>query len=173
MNFKKLIEIQTVFNARIKTVQTIQQYHFALNVELGEFFNTLPWKWWKKVQPIDRHKILDELADVMAFLFSVYDVHFNINVKEARIGDEQKADIIKRSMEHLEEGFEQGLQEDPKILNIYYWPNSDIPALESNGIKLGQLVALAQMYTGCTLKEVENAYLNKMNINHARQNKNY
>lgn len=173
MNFKELIAIQTDFNNKLGVQKTIKDYHFALNVELAEFFNTLPWKWWKKEQPIYKDKILDELADVMAFLFSVYDVHFNVNVKNARISEDKKADIIDRCYEFLNEGFALGFKDEPEIINIHYWPNQDIPTLEVNGIKLGSLAYLAQKHTGCTIDEIVESYKNKMLINHARQKRNY
>ena len=173
MNFKELIQIQTEFNNTLSTVQTVEDYHFALNVELAEFINTLPWKWWKKNHVINKEKVLDELADVMAFLFSVYDVHFNVNVKNARIGDEQKADIIRRAYAHLKEGFEFGLSQSPKVKKIQYWPQTDIPSLETNGIRLGILAKLCIKHTDCTLEDIVEAYKRKMEINHQRQKENY
>lgn len=173
MNFKELIQIQTEFNNTLSTVQTVEDYHFALNVELAEFINTLPWKWWKKQQTINKEKVLDELADVMAFLFSVYDVHFNVNVKNARIGDEQKADIIRRAYAHLKDGFEFGLSTSPNIKEIQYWPMTEIPSLESNGVRLGKLAKICISLTGCTVEDIVDAYKNKMQINHQRQKENY
>lgn len=51
----------------------ICRYGLALQIEVSEFLNELPWKSWKPKQPWDltaedRHLIGHEFADILAFL---------------------------------------------------------------------------------------------------------
>lgn len=46
---------------------TLARYGVALQIEVSEFVNELPWKVWKRKDP-DVDRVVDEFADVLAFL---------------------------------------------------------------------------------------------------------
>lgn len=46
---------------------TLARYGNALQIEVAEFVNELPWKVWKKKDP-DLDRVVDEFADVLHFL---------------------------------------------------------------------------------------------------------
>lgn len=49
--------------------EALATYATALTVELGELLQELDWKPWKtRTTPIDKAKVLDEFADVLAFI---------------------------------------------------------------------------------------------------------
>ena len=56
------------------TPENIRTYALALSQEIHEFINELGWKPWKAQKARDRARVLDEFADVLAFvgLFVVY-----------------------------------------------------------------------------------------------------
>jgi len=79
----------TTLDKCILTEDVLRTYTLALMVEVGEFIQTLNWKPWRKIhkQPSDaqRIKVLDEFADILAFIgvlltildaygFSVHDI---------------------------------------------------------------------------------------------------
>ena len=64
----------------------LRTYVLATFVELAEFIQVLPWKPWRvSVKTVDKDKVLDEFADILAFIgvlmtilhdmgFSTYDI---------------------------------------------------------------------------------------------------
>lgn len=47
---------------------TVRTYVLALYVELGEFIQTLNWKPWRSKPQEPKERILDEFADIIAFV---------------------------------------------------------------------------------------------------------
>jgi hypothetical protein len=47
--------------------QSVAAYTLAMIVETTEFLQTLPWKPWKTTTAIDRERVIDEFADILAF----------------------------------------------------------------------------------------------------------
>lgn len=47
---------------------TIRTYALALIVEVGEFLQTLDWKPWKNGKQESDERVLDEFADILAFV---------------------------------------------------------------------------------------------------------
>lgn len=74
----------------------LRTYVLATFVELAEFIQVLPWKPWRvSVKTVDKDKVLDEFADILAFIgvlmtilhdmgFSTYDIA-SAYVKKERI----------------------------------------------------------------------------------------
>lgn len=50
------------------TKDTLTRYALALTIEASEFANELPWKTWKPGMEFDRDRLVDEYADILAFL---------------------------------------------------------------------------------------------------------
>ncbi len=48
----------------------VQREIMALIVEAGELLQEVNYKWWKDPKPIDRDKILDEMADIFHFFLA-------------------------------------------------------------------------------------------------------
>ncbi len=48
--------------------ETTRTYILATIVELTELMDELDWKLWTPPQPLDKDKIADEFADILAFL---------------------------------------------------------------------------------------------------------
>ena len=48
--------------------EALRTYALALQVELAEFIQELNWKPWKKAKAPDYDRVMDEFADVLAFL---------------------------------------------------------------------------------------------------------
>lgn len=49
--------------------EQVRTYFLALAVELYELMNEFPaWKPWKEPKPVDRDRVIDEFADILAFL---------------------------------------------------------------------------------------------------------
>ena len=48
----------------------LTRYGLALEIEVSEFLNELPWKTWKPGMEFDRERLTDEYADILAFLGS-------------------------------------------------------------------------------------------------------
>lgn len=79
----KMLEVQKEFNKKFydKTTMTLedkqewtQKLVLAIHGELSEIQEHINWKWWKKPTLINEHEIRYELADIQAFLNSLYDV---------------------------------------------------------------------------------------------------
>lgn len=51
------------------TPENVRTFGLALIQEINEFINELPrWKPWKREKEVDRERIADEFADILAFL---------------------------------------------------------------------------------------------------------
>jgi len=52
----------------IPSKDAIRTYTLAMIVETAEFLQTLDWKPWKSKTKLDREQIIDEFADILAFM---------------------------------------------------------------------------------------------------------
>lgn len=66
------------------SADNIRTYALALFIELGEFIQEFDWKPWKEARGIDRGRITDEFADILAFLgiFLVYMSRMGISMED-------------------------------------------------------------------------------------------
>jgi hypothetical protein len=58
----------------IADLYTIPVYFAALMTEAGECLNELNWKPWKANHPVDTARVLDEFADIQAFVYLIGDL---------------------------------------------------------------------------------------------------
>jgi NTP pyrophosphatase (non-canonical NTP hydrolase) len=77
--FAELVEWQTKISTIrsgpiMATKANMATYFAALMVEAGECLNLLNWKPWKRHHAVDTDRILDEFADMQAFLYLIADL---------------------------------------------------------------------------------------------------
>jgi dimeric dUTPase (all-alpha-NTP-PPase superfamily) len=51
----------------LPTKDAIRTYTLAMIVETSEFLQTLNWKPWKDMKNLDKDRVVDEFADILAF----------------------------------------------------------------------------------------------------------
>ena len=139
---------------------TPEMIYFAMLTEFFELANAIgTWKWWKKNHTLDKDKILDELADVIAFFLSFY--------IQAEYGE----------LNTLDNGFEA-------VFNLYKnfgtkGVLSSITGSLAEGIaQPPESILLAAVFIthealDIEWEDIENAYLKKSQENIDRQNSNY
>ncbi len=73
----------------------LRTYFLALNVELGELLQELNWKPWKEPREIDKPRVIDEFADVLAFMgiLLVYLDRMGVSTSDLVAGYQKKTDI--------------------------------------------------------------------------------
>lgn len=172
---KELLKIQKAFSDTLNSNPTPQQYCFAMNIEISEFLNALPWKWWKKNQFADKANILDELSDVIAFWLSWYNVYFT-NYRLLRYStDEEKNQDIEKMIENLEYYLNnvKKPKDCPLQYDISYPDGNSLHNITFSGANMARLISLAMWYTDCSILDVIEAYKLKMGINYERQATNY
>jgi dimeric dUTPase (all-alpha-NTP-PPase superfamily) len=68
---KVQMEVRDEVMKKLKTPPTKEDHTLAMHIELFELFNEIgTWKWWKHSHIPKKDRILDELADVIAFFLS-------------------------------------------------------------------------------------------------------
>lgn len=158
---KELLEVQKEFDSRIKTIN-LKDSRTASVVEFFEWYNTLEsFKNWKANpgKPLDVQ--LDELADLMAFGLSIMhqegDVDW-LNI-EKRLNDLNKYLSKEGTYENVKERVYDLVDVD-KITGILegYTPGYEIVLF---------VLTVGEVFYG--LDNTLEAYLKKMNHNHARQ----
>lgn len=79
-----IFEMQEKLNRRIginlddlgddEKIKWILNYSRALQQEVSELIDSVPWKWWAKYQKFDRQNARVEVVDIMHFLVSIAQV---------------------------------------------------------------------------------------------------
>ena len=82
--FEELFDLQAAFNKRIGVdtegmsdedkAQWILNYTRAMQQELAELVDSVPWKWWAKYQEFDEQNAKVEVIDLFHFLISLAQV---------------------------------------------------------------------------------------------------
>ena len=77
----KIFEMQEKLNRRIginldnlgddEKIKWILNYSRALQQEVSELIDSVPWKWWAKYQKFDKQNARVEVVDIMHFLVSI------------------------------------------------------------------------------------------------------
>ena len=80
----KIFEMQDVLNQRIGVVtdqlseedktRWVLNYTRAMQQELAELIDSVPWKWWAKYQDFDEQNAKVEIVDLFHFLISLAQV---------------------------------------------------------------------------------------------------
>lgn len=174
---KELLKIQREFADSLAHKPTLSQYVFAMNIEISELLNTLPWKWWKRDQTINKERTLDELADVLAFWFSACNLVFASMPKalvEKGFSINKEIELIQFQITtSIEEELKRSKQPISEFESITYETANTFTPLATAGRRLGRLIGKVMVHTGATYFEVVEAYKNKMVINWERQQKKY
>lgn len=81
---RELFRMQKALNARIgvhtddmtdeEKTQWVLNYCRAMNQELAELTDSVPWKWWAKYQKLDEQNARVEVVDLFHFLISLAQV---------------------------------------------------------------------------------------------------
>tara|TARA_B100000029_G_scaffold265024_1_gene261216 strand:+ start:1807 stop:2187 length:381 start_codon:yes stop_codon:yes gene_type:complete len=81
---RELFRMQKALNARIgvhtddmtdeEKTQWILNYCRAMNQEIAELTDSVPWKWWAKYQKLDEQNARVEVVDLFHFLISLAQV---------------------------------------------------------------------------------------------------
>jgi len=77
------------------TPDQLRTYFLALNVELGELLQELNWKPWKESKAINKARVVDEFADVLAFtgILLVYLDRLGITTEDLAAGYAAKTSV--------------------------------------------------------------------------------
>ena len=80
----KIFEMQEKLNRRIginldnlgddEKIKWILNYSRALQQEVSELIDSVPWKWWAKYQKFDKQNARVEVVDIVHFLVSIAQV---------------------------------------------------------------------------------------------------
>lgn len=166
-NFRDLINVQKGVNLKIterleeKNMKLPDPSDFllAMHVEVFEFINEVGvWKWWKHNKEKDKEKILDELADVIAFFLAI--------IEQTGAYKKEVDNIIGETTMEFEE------RETIEILqniSVTIDSISQIPF----PLLMAICIVVAQNEVGATWEEIEQAYLKKSEVNIERQEEEY
>lgn len=175
LKLQELLNIQEEFTKTLTAPIGLRENLFALNIEMAEFLNTLPWKWWKKKYTKTKEEILDEMADILAFFLAYYNIYireFTCPVKG--LTEQEKAQILHSVIFKLELGLQRGIDlKEIDIFELVYFDKFGMGNPEVVGVRIGKLIKLAMIHSKSSLEEVIEAYKRKMEINHERQYKGY
>lgn len=170
VNFSSLYNVQHSVDKRVYTrlkesgIEKPDPIYIllAMQVEFFEFINEVgAWKWWKQNQSIDRSRVLDELADIMAFFLSLQ------NSRDDSVYNE-----LDKGLNELINDYQQyDLKTVLQFVSI---------SIESDDSSLGyakmmaSAISLAKFHLeDLTWEEVEEAYIKKSEENIKRQERDY
>lgn len=135
------------------------EYLLAMQVEFFEFLNELgTWKWWKQSQKLNKEKVLDELADIIAFFLS------------AQIATGNGGTTLDAIMEEIFKDLESYEPKDI-ILNVAASIQDGLP--QPSIVLMGIATLLTHKILNVTWEEISEAYMKKSQVNIDRQNENY
>lgn len=136
----------------------------AFEVELFELINAIgTWKWWKNSHKIDKNKVLDELADVIAFYLEM--LYMN-----RKLRSDNSVDSI---LTELVESFKEFDSNQLAVSLAIVFEGS----AQDSSISIDNMMALAitivSQNIDVTWDEIVEAYLNKSDVNIERQENDY
>ena len=172
---RKLLATQKDFADTVTHKPKYKDYVFAMNIEISEFMNCLPWKWWKKQQNTNKERVLDELADVLAFWLSYYIGYFAEYRKMRILTPEESSEDIERMTDLLQYHL-NAIHKPTRVADLsdFNYPSSlTMTNITFSGFLISKLCSYAMYYTNCSILEIIDAYHKKMVINHERQKTNY
>ena len=163
-NFKDLQPIQdevnAVVNARLiennMELPVQMDYLVAMHVEFFEFINAVgTFKFWKHSHNPDKARVLDELADVMAFFLSIGEINDNVDA----VITETESELASYTTLSIIRSVSAAFQSGEEVAN-------DI-------ILMGIAVEIARREVGATWEEIKEAYETKSAENIKRQQEGY
>ena len=161
MNLQRLFQMQNVLDKRIEIehdlegMPLLQKKILSLQVELGELANeTRCFKFWSTKKPSSNDVILEEYVDCLHFILS--------------IGIEKNFQNIALNDRHITSELSE------QFLNLYInIADFIICSSKENYLNIFEnFLGLGQNLGFCK-EDIDNAYLHKNNINHARQDNGY
>lgn len=165
INWDKFIDAQikldkTIFENKLLDYQSTNlKRKLALIVELNEFINeTKVFKFWSSAEP-DRKKLLTEYIDVLHFTLSL-SIEYQIKLPQT---------------EHISVCCCCCQSDQNKMINYFLELNSEMMKLlkKENFLNwFNKFIEIGNLFE-FTASEIENAYFEKLNINHQRQQNNY
>lgn len=153
-------EVNEIVNARLiennMTLPVQMDYLVAMHVEFFEFINAVGiFKFWKHSHKPDKDRVLDELADIMAFFLSIGEITESadavISETEQELKDYSTLSIIRSVSAAIQTGEEAA---------------TDL-------ILMGVAIEIARREVGATWEEVAEAYKKKSAENIRRQKEGY
>ena len=163
-NFKDLQPIQdevnAVVNARLiennMELPVQMDYLVAMHVEFFEFINAVgTFKFWKHSHNPDKARVLDELADVMAFFLSIGEINDNVDA----VITETETELASYTTLSIIRSVSAAFQSGEEVAN-------DI-------ILMGIAVEISRREVGATWEEIKEAYETKSAENIKRQQEGY
>jgi dimeric dUTPase (all-alpha-NTP-PPase superfamily) len=161
MKFEKLFSLQKELDIKILNTKNLQgksllqKKLLALQVEIGELANeTRCFKYWSDKKPSAKEAILEEYVDCLHFILS--------------IGLEKDYTEISVDSKHLESPLTD------QFLNLFIDINDFlICSSKDHYITLFEDFLSLGLSLNFTIKEIEDAYLEKNIVNHERQHNGY
>ncbi|WP_251860617.1 dUTP diphosphatase [Clostridium sp. Marseille-Q2269] len=161
MNLKKLFELQKNLDEHITKNHSLEgksllsEKILALQVELAELANeTKCFKYWSVKLPSNRSTILEEYVDCLHFILT--------------LGLEQNFDDLTLQRKNLDYNLTE------QFLNLYIDINDFmICSSKDHYITLFEDFLYLGINLGFSQKDIEEAYVEKNNTNHDRQNNGY
>ena len=161
MDLTKLFKLQKNLNERIVNEHNLDESSLfpkkilSLHVELAELANeTRCFKYWSKKSPAPKEKVLEEYVDCLHFILTIgLDKSYTDITLEIKPNDYSLTD---------------------QFLNLYIDINDlVISPSKDHYITLFEDFLSLGLSLGFPIEDIENAYLDKNNINHQRQNIGY
>jgi dimeric dUTPase (all-alpha-NTP-PPase superfamily) len=156
---KTQAEVRDEVMKKLKTPPTKEDHTLAMHIELFELFNEIgTWKWWKHSHIVKKDRVLDELADVMAFFLSY--MLLLEPTKQAQVAL------------WMDDNFDEFM--DPEV-DVIRFVSENITAGEQMPPMVLMLAALAATIKtlNCEWTEIVYAYNEKSKVNIQRQRNNY
>jgi dimeric dUTPase (all-alpha-NTP-PPase superfamily) len=156
---KTQIEVRDVVMQKLATAPTKDDYALAMHVEVFELFNAIgTWKWWKHSHIVNKEKILDELADVIAFFLSYMLVLEPAKQAQMAIW--------------MDDNFDQFMDKDVDVIR---YVSENITTGQPMPPMVLMITALAATIKtlNCEWTEIIYAYNQKSKVNIDRQKNNY
>ena len=156
---KTQAEVRDEVMKKLKTPPTKDDHTLAMHIELFELFNEIgTWKWWKHSHTPKKERVLDELADVIAFFLSY--MLLLEPTKQAQVAI------------WMDDNFEQFM--DPEV-DVIRFVSENITSGQQMPPMLLMLTALAATIKtlNCEWTEIVYAYNQKSKVNIERQRNNY
>lgn len=156
---KTQAEVRDEVMKKLKTPPSKEDHTLAMHIELFELFNEIgTWKWWKHSHIVKKDRVLDELADVMAFFLS-----YMLLLEPAK-----QAQVAL----WMDDNFDEFM--DPEV-DVIRFVSENITNGEQMPPMVLMLAALAATIKtlNCEWTEIIYAYNEKSKVNIERQRNNY
>lgn len=144
---------------KLKTAPTKEDHTLAMHVEVFELFNVIgTWKWWKNSHILKKDRVLDELADVIAFFLS-----YMLLLEPAK-----QAQVAI----WMDDNFEKFMDPEVDVMRYVSENITEGQAMPPMILMLASLAATIKALK-CEWTEIISAYNEKAKVNIERQKNNY